>query len=124
MRRAKPENAVILRNKIKTMITKELSSILVDKIGNINEDQIIIHEKYISSSDVLILPKYSSGKLSINAEKLSSQMDEDTVINQYIPESFNSKLSKYQVDKKHLNLALFIQSSYLDQKANETRKDF
>jgi len=96
----------------------------VDKIGNINLDQIIIREKYISSSDELIISKYSSDKLSINAEKLSSQMDEEAVINQYIPESANSKTSKYQVDKKHLNLALFIQPNYLDQKANETRKEF
>ena len=54
------------------MVSNELKSLMVDKIGNINEDRIIIREKYISSSDELILAKYSSDKLSINAEKLSA----------------------------------------------------
>jgi len=73
----------------------------------------------------LIARKYSKGdKLSINTEKLSSQMDEDTVINQYITENINTKVSKYSVEKSHLNLALFIQPNYLDYKANETRKEF
>lgn len=50
----------------------------------------------------MIARKYSKGdKLSINTEKLSSQMDEDTVINQYITENINTKVSKYSVEKSH-----------------------
>ena len=42
----------------------------------------------------------------------------------HIPEGANSKISKYFVEKKHLNVALFIQPNHLDQRGNETRKEF
>ena len=57
---------------------------------------------------MLIMNKKSE-HLLIDAEKLSDLMDDDTINNQYMSEEDLLKKSKYSVDKRIINLAIFVQ---------------
>lgn len=89
---------------LSTKIENQLKSLLVDKLGVITSPQILISER-ITNSNLLKDPQTVDGDL------LMSYLSESREISQYITESFESTMLKYQQERKYLNLVFFVSSN-------------
>ena len=93
----------VKNEQMKKQIKEQLKSLAIDKLGVISDDQIFFNERAIPKD----LVQKKDDRLLINEDKFLKFVDQNGVIDHYIPEEQSQNQVKYQHLKKHVRLMFF-----------------